>query len=88
MTTNLATDDQIVNTTRLNDHTTGRILLVAHRLHEDDLTGHLLKKGYLQLSLPFEAKEDECHEFRGVTYTRTEGDLLQPTRFHQLPSAG
>ena len=67
--------------TRMNNPATGKILLVAHRLHPDDLTAHLLEKGYSHLSLAFEAQDDETHEFGGVTFSRSRGELLQPSRF-------
>ncbi len=46
--------------TRLNQKNTGRIVLVMHRLHIDDLTGHVLEKGegWRHLSLPAIAQID------------------------------
>jgi len=44
---------------RLDDPRTGVILLVMQRLHEDDLTGHLLRKGgFEHLRLPAIADQD------------------------------
>ena len=44
---------------RLNDKRRGRILLVMQRLHENDLTGHLLAQGgWTHLRLPAIAEED------------------------------
>jgi hypothetical protein len=38
---------------RLNDKEKGAIIVVAQRLHEDDLSGHLLRKeGWFHLNLP------------------------------------
>jgi predicted phage terminase large subunit-like protein len=69
--------------TRLDDMTTGAIIVVMQRLHEDDLTGALLRssKDWTVLSLPAIAEVDQlvkigpdnCHLFRA-------GDLLQPER--------
>jgi predicted phage terminase large subunit-like protein len=48
--------------TRLNNKETGCIILVMQRLHEDDLTGHLLEiGGWTLLKLPAIAEEDERH---------------------------
>ena len=45
---------------RLNDKRNGCIILIMQRLHEDDLTGHLLKSGgWKILCLPAIAEEDE-----------------------------
>lgn len=44
--------------TRLNDPARGRIIVVAQRLHEEDLCGHLLQKGgWHHLNLPAVAPE-------------------------------
>src|SRR5690349_16287145 len=43
---------------RLNDPETGKIIIVAHRLHQDDLSGHVLAApGWDHLVLPFMATE-------------------------------
>lgn len=68
--------------TRLNDPSTGVIILIMHRLHVDDLTAHVLEKGaWTTLSLPVIAQADmeipvgpdEVHVYR-------EGELLHPDR--------
>jgi predicted phage terminase large subunit-like protein len=47
---------------RLNDKSTGCIILIMQRLHEDDLVGHVLKNhGWRILSFPAIAEQDECH---------------------------
>jgi hypothetical protein len=47
-----------VMSTRLNNPNTGRRVLVMQRLHEDDLCGHLLRKGgWDHLCLPAEYEE-------------------------------
>jgi predicted phage terminase large subunit-like protein len=53
--------------TRLNDKETGCIVLVMQRLHEDDLTGHLLDQGgWSRVKLPAIAEEDERHTIEGL----------------------
>ena len=70
--------------TRLNDKRRGVIIVVMHRLHEDDLVGHLLRQaGWRHLDLPAIAIEDQVirvgpgpHDL----HRRKEGDLLHPER--------
>jgi hypothetical protein len=47
---------------RLNDKRRGASVLIMHRLHEDDLTGHVLEQEtWDRLSLPALAETEECH---------------------------
>jgi predicted phage terminase large subunit-like protein len=73
--------DEMVST-RLNDPRTGRIMLIAHRLHEADLAGHLLQKhSYETLCLPFEAETEEEIFHRGSVFRRKPGEVLHPARY-------
>lgn len=67
---------------RLNDKTTGRIIVVMQRLHEDDLAGHLIDQGdFRHLDLPATAVEDQNIPIGpGETHFRRLGDLLHPER--------
>jgi predicted phage terminase large subunit-like protein len=70
---------------RLNDKTTGCIVLVMQRLHEDDLVGHVLRSdNWKVLRFPAIAEEDEIHEFQtpyGMKrYERKLGEALHPDR--------
>lgn len=67
---------------RLNDKEKGVIILVMQRLHEDDLTGHLIEKGGFELlSLPAIAPEDEAIEYGpGLVHARRQGEALHPDR--------
>jgi predicted phage terminase large subunit-like protein len=74
---------------RLNNKATGRIAVIMQRLHEDDLTGHIINKlGKENCSLvrfPSIADEDETYIVRGpfghpTTYSRRKGDLLHAER--------
>lgn len=73
---------------RLNDKATGKILLVMQRLHQDDLSGHLLDSGnqFKVIKLPVIATEDESwivkNRISGKTrvITRAKGELLHPDR--------
>ena len=70
---------------RLNDPRTGCIVVIMQRLHEDDLTGHLLAKGgWTHLSLPAIAEIDERHEvdtlFGPKVFRRRQGEPLHGAR--------
>lgn len=65
---------------RLNNPKTGRFLSMCHRLHDKDLTGHLIDLGFKHLKLPFVATENEDFKCRGVCFTRAIGHILQPGR--------
>jgi phage terminase large subunit-like protein len=63
---------------RLNDRRRGRVLVVAHRIAENDLTGHLLEEGgYRHLALPFIAKRAVTHRCGDVEWRRRRGELLR-----------
>lgn len=69
--------------TRLNDARTGRKVIVMQRLHERDLSGHVLDKGgYEHLCLPAEFESARrCSTSIGWVDPRTEeGELLWPER--------
>jgi hypothetical protein len=63
---------------RLNDPKTGIEVVIMQRLHERDLTGHLLERdGWTHLCLP--ARYDPNHPFRWPDDPRqTDGELLWP----------
>lgn len=69
---------------RLDDKKTGAIVVIMQRLHEKDLTGHLLEKGgeWEHLCLPAIAEDRQVIHFpmSGRTLVREPGDLLWPER--------
>ncbi len=74
--------DQTMST-RLNDPRTGARVIVMQRLHEADLSGHVLKQGgYEHLLLPAEFESDRrCVTSIGWTDPRaSDGELLWPAR--------
>ena len=73
--------------TRLNDPKTGSRVIVMQRLHEDDMTGHLIAKGgWYHLCLP--AKFELSHPYRSKhDWRTTEGELLAPERFGEREMA-
>lgn len=67
---------------RLDNKKEGAIIVVMQRLHEDDLSGHLLKKGgWVHLDLSAVATEDEEWKLSsGEVITRNPLDALHPER--------
>ncbi len=71
--------------TRLNDPQTGVFIVIMQRLHENDLTGHILseKLGYEHLCLPAIAESRTVVSFpvSGKEIVREPGDILNEGRF-------
>ena len=71
--------------TRLNDPKTSAIIVIMQRLHEEDVSGQIIKLGlgYEHLMLPMEFEpERKCVTGIGFADPRTEdGELLFPERF-------
>src|SRR5262249_50621402 len=70
---------------RLNDKLEGAIVLIMHRLHEDDLTAHVLaQEEWEAVRLPALAEADEalCADpaLGPQCFTRRRGEALQPER--------
>ena len=69
---------------RLNDKAKGRIVIVMQRLHEDDLAGHVMRRGGWELvSFPAIAEDDERHVVEtpfGGEFRRGCGEALDPAR--------
>jgi phage terminase large subunit-like protein len=73
-------DNTVMN--RLNNAKTGCVLVVQHRLHEDDLSGHVLKQtGWDHLRLEFIAKRKRKIRVAGEVWKRKNGELLRPGAF-------
>ena len=57
----------------------GVIIVVAQRLHDDDLPGVLIRQGgWAQLSLALVAEADEVYQIGARTWIRKQGDVLVP----------
>jgi predicted phage terminase large subunit-like protein len=70
---------------RLNDKATGAVVLVMHRLHEDDLAGHALaQEDWEVVRFPAIAETDETYAIETVegpqVFSRRRGEALQPAR--------
>ncbi len=68
--------------TRLNTPKKGAIIIVAHRLAEDDLTGHVLRQGgWTAIRLPLIAPRSRTYRTHGFEWHRQKGELLRPDAF-------
>ncbi|MFN7038975.1 MAG: phage terminase large subunit [Alphaproteobacteria bacterium] len=68
---------------RLDDKKKGIIVIVMQRLHEEDLTGYLLKKAsklWYHLKIPALAEETEIYNIGNIKYERKAGELLHNER--------
>lgn len=70
---------------RLDDKNQGCIIIVAQRLHQDDLVGHVLQQpGWSLLKFPAIAEEEEEHVFQtpygSKIFRRRRGEALHPER--------
>ena len=66
---------------RINDKRKGVIILVMQRLHQHDLTGHLLAKGgWEHLCLPAVAQAAATYSFGEFFHHCEKGELLHPER--------
>lgn len=70
--------------TRLNDPKTGAYIVIMQRLHESDLTGHILSRdtgNWVHLCLPMRMESDRRCITQWYVDDREEGELLIPGRF-------
>ena len=67
---------------RLNDKVLGRILVVAHRVSEHDLSSHLLEeKGWKYVRLPLIALTTKKYELGHGEWVRKKGSILRPKAY-------
>jgi predicted phage terminase large subunit-like protein len=67
---------------RLNHRKQGRILVVAHRVHERDLSAALLrKKKWQHIVLPLVATRKQTYQTASGKWTRRTGEVLRPEAF-------
>ena len=70
--------------TRLNNKSTGAIVMIMQRLHEDDLVGHVLASGDWEVvAIPAIATEDRTYRLSdhpGDVYFRRAGEVLHASR--------
>lgn len=81
-----STNNWLDNTfmSRFNDYRTGKTIVVMQRVHENDVTGHLLEKGgYTHIKLPAEFEEKPVIKIGDKTFTPPHDRLLFPARLPQ-----
>lgn len=67
---------------RFNKRKTGKVIVIAHRVHEDDLSGHLLRQGkWKHVVLPMVAMSDSTFETDYGRWRRRKDDSLRPDAF-------
>ena len=67
---------------RLNNRQTGKVIVIAHRVHEDDLSGHLLHRGkWRRVVLPMVAMADAEYETDYGRWRRRKEELLRPNAY-------
>jgi phage terminase large subunit-like protein len=65
---------------RLNNKKKSIVIVVQHRLHENDLSGHLIRRGYAVIALPLVAPRDKDYPLRdGEVWHRKKGNVLTAT---------
>jgi hypothetical protein len=69
--------------TRLNNPRRGRVVIIAHRVNGEDLSGHLLEQGgWEHLQLPLIAMRRRNYKLPdGGVWVREKGELLRPDAF-------
>ena len=64
---------------RLNNPKTGRIVIIAHRLNDDDLSAHVREQGgWRHVVLPLIAARKKTYDLGYTTWRRKRGELLRP----------
>jgi predicted phage terminase large subunit-like protein len=67
---------------RLNDRKNGRVLVIAHRVHEQDLSAHLIgRRMWKHVALPLIAINDQTYRTTKGLWHRKRGELLRPGSF-------
>ena len=67
---------------RLNNPATGRIVIIAHRLNDNDLSAHVLQQGgWHHVALPLVATKRQTYDLGYALWRRPRGDVLRPDAF-------
>jgi predicted phage terminase large subunit-like protein len=67
---------------RLNNPKTGQVVIIAHRLNENDLSAHVGEQGdYCHVILSLIAKRKKSYDLGGHAWVRKRGELLRPGSF-------
>lgn len=72
--------DQTTNT-RLNEPTTGAIVMIMQRFHDDDPAGHVMELGgWHHLSIPRLCQSTKTYSIGSYSHTYKQGETLNPQR--------
>ena len=64
---------------RLNDPRTGRVVVIAHRLNDNDLSAHVRRQGgWRHVVLPLTASRKATYDLGFDEWVRERGELLRP----------
>jgi len=67
---------------RLNSQKRGKIIVIAHRVREDDLSGCLIRqRKWHHVVLPMIAITDELYKTQSGNWRRSKGELLRPDEY-------
>ena len=67
---------------RLSNPAKGCVVIVAHRLNENDISGHVLKQGeFRHICLPAVAPRKKRFKLDDQTWLRRKGDPLRPDQY-------
>ena len=63
----------------LNDRKNGRVLVIAHRVNERDLSAHLIgRRKWRHVALPLIATNDQTYKTTKGLWHRKRGEFLRP----------
>lgn len=69
---------------RLNNPKQGRVIVIAHRIHEEDLSAHLLADGdWTHIVLPLIATRDQTFKTIYGDWVRRKGSVLRPNAYDE-----
>jgi phage terminase large subunit-like protein len=67
---------------RLNNRKKSIVVVVQHRLNQNDLSGHLINKNYKHVALPLIAPRKKIYKLAdNKTWVRKKGDILVPASY-------
>src|SRR5262249_34180788 len=67
---------------RLNNLASGRIVIIAHRLNDEDLSDHVISQGdWRHVALPFVATRSNYFDLGHDVWHRRKGELLRPDAY-------
>lgn len=69
---------------RLNNRKRGRVVVIGHRIHDDDLSAHLINEGdWTHIALPLVATREHTYKTDYGTWIRSKSAVLRPDAFDE-----